>query len=44
MIALVPKDAAGQVEQAVTGAFLAAGHAVPNVFTTTAAAGARRLA
>ncbi|WP_327068524.1 galactokinase [Kitasatospora sp. NBC_01302] len=44
VIALVPKDAAGQVEQAVTGAFQAAGHAAPNVFTTTAAAGARRLA
>lgn len=43
VIALVPRELTGEVGQAVTHAFQAAGYGQPRTFTATAAAGARRI-
>ncbi|GGZ00279.1 galactokinase [Streptomyces nitrosporeus] len=42
-IVLVEREAAGPVADAVTGAFLSAGHAAPGIFPAVPSAGARRL-
>ncbi|WP_035846728.1 galactokinase [Kitasatospora azatica] len=43
VIALVPQQLTGTVEQAISAAFQAAGYAEPATFTATAAAGAHRV-